>query len=180
MTELALICKPLVEPTEILIQLQTGQLLKVNGSRGNAIIICHSHHAELAGPGAGVGGLFDADCTRVIPVGNISLVYPESRSERQKAYVLRQNWISFTQHAMNTYVPLQRAKLIFMLLHRYFDASIIQQLPDEVIAQLVGVLPRTIGMVRQAEKVQEKRSLEVEEFRRREMQKEEERRTVIR
>lgn len=178
MTELALIRKPLVEPTEILTQLQTGQLLKVNGTRGNAIIICHSHHAELAGPGAAVGGVFDADCTRVIPVGTISLVYPESRRERQKAYVVRQNWILFTQHAMNTYVPLQRAKLILTLLHRYFDYSIIKELPDEVIAQLVGVLPKTIGMVRQAWKVQEFRSSEGRNLGVQEKRNSEERRKV--
>ncbi|HBB34327.1 MAG TPA: hypothetical protein DDZ80_13590 [Cyanobacteria bacterium UBA8803] len=150
MTELALIRRPIVQPTDILTQLQTGQLLRVNGDRGNAIIICHRHHAELAGPGAVVGGPFDLDCNRVIPIGNISLVYPESRRDRQKGYVLRQRWILFTQHAMQSYVPLQRAKTMLILLHKYFDSEVIDQLPDEVIAQLVGVLPKTVEMLRQS------------------------------
>lgn len=154
MTELALVRRPIIEPTEILTQLQTGQLLKVNGKRGSAIIICHRHHGEIAGPGAVVGGAFDMDCSRVIPIGNISLVYPESRSERQKGYVLRQRWILFTQHAMKSYVPLQRAQTMLILLHKYFDSQLIDQLPDEVIAQLVGVLPKTISMVRQSCKSQ--------------------------
>jgi hypothetical protein len=150
MTKLALIRKPIIQPTEILSQLQTGQLLRVNGTRGNALIIMHRHHAELAGSGAAVGGLFDADCTRVIPIGTLSLVYPESRYERQKAYQLRQRWILFTQHAMTTYVPLHRAKILLSLLYKYFDAQFIDELSDDVIAQLVGVLPKTIGTVRRS------------------------------
>jgi len=154
MTDKSLIRRPISQPTEILSQLQSGQLLRVNGSRGNAIIIFHRHHAELAGPGAAVGGVFDLDCSRVIPVGNISLVYPESRLERQKAYARRQQWNLFTQHAMESWVPLQRAKNLLILLHQYFDPQIIDQLPDEILAQLVGVFPKTIGMVRQSLKSQ--------------------------
>lgn len=155
MTAQALVCRPIVQTTEILNQLQSGQLLRVNGRPGNAIIICHRHHAELAGPGAAVGGPFDVDCRRVIPVGKISMVYPQSRSDRQKAYAQRQRWILFTQHAMESWVPLQRAKHILFLLYKYFDPQIIDQLPDEIIAQLVGVLPTTVSMVRQSLKCQQ-------------------------
>lgn len=157
MTEQALVRRPITQPTDILAQLQSGQLLRVSGCRGNAIIICHRHHAELAGPGAAIGGVFDLNCSRVIPVGNISLVYPESRSERHKAYTLRQRWMLFTLHAMESYVPLQRATNFLCLLHQYFDPQIVEQLPDEVLAQLVGVLPKTISMVRQAYNLQQER-----------------------
>jgi hypothetical protein len=150
MTDRSLVRRPITQPTEILNQLQSGQLLRVKGCRGNAIIICHRHHAELAGPGAAVGGTFDLDCSRVIPIGNISIIHPESQSERQKAYILRQRWILFSQSAMQNSVPLQCAKKILILLYKYFDPQLIDQLPDEVLAQLVGVLPKTIGMVRQS------------------------------
>jgi hypothetical protein len=154
MTEHALVRRLTTQPTDILAQLQSGQLLRVSGCRGNAIIICHRHHAELAGPGAAVGGVFDLNCSRVIPVGNISLVYPESRSERHKAYTLRQRWMLFTLHAMKSQVPLQRATNFLCLLHKYFDSQRVEQLPDEVLAQLVGVLPKTISMVRQTHNFQ--------------------------
>jgi hypothetical protein len=150
MTDQALVQRPIVQPTEILNQLQSGQLFKVNACRGNAIIICHRHHAELAGPGAAVGGPFDIDCGRVIPVGKISIVYPQSSLERQKAYALRKRWILFTLHAMESWLPLERAKNLLILLYKYFDPQIINELPDEVLAQLVGVLPKTIGMVRKS------------------------------
>jgi hypothetical protein len=148
MTNKSLTRRPIIQPTEILSQLKTGQLLRVNGCRGNALIICHHHHAEIAGPGAAVGSIFDLKCSRIIPVGKISIAYPESRIERQQAYARRQQWILFTHRAMESWVPLERAKNILILLHKYFEPQIINELPDEVLAQLVGVLPKTIAMVR--------------------------------
>jgi hypothetical protein len=154
MTDKALIRRPITQPTEILNQLQSGQLLKITGSRGNAIIICHRYHAEIAGPGAAIGGAFDFDCKRVIPLGKISLVYPESRLERQQAYAVRQRWLGFTKQAMNSYVPLERAHKILTLLYKYFEPQIIDKLPDEIIAQLVGVMAKTVRMVRPSVKPQ--------------------------
>ncbi|HAG83798.1 MAG TPA: hypothetical protein DCL61_22280 [Cyanobacteria bacterium UBA12227] len=165
MTERALIRRPIVQPTEILTQLQTGQLLVVNGDRGNAIIICHRHHAEIAGPGAAVGGSFvDIDCRRVIPIGKVSLVYPESYSQRQKAWLIRQRWNLFTQHIMKNHVPLDRANHLLMMLYKYFDRQLIEQLPDEIIAQLIGVLPKTIRIMRQSETSQQQQALQNSEL----------------
>ncbi len=154
MTDQSLVRRPITQPKEIINQLQNGQLLRVSGCRGNAIIICHRHHAEIAGPGAAVGGIFDIKCSRVIPLGKVSIVYPESYSERQKAYQLRQQWILFTQNAMESSVPLQRANRLLLSLYKYFEPQIIDQLPNEVLAKLVGVLPKTIAMLRQHRKSQ--------------------------
>ncbi|NES19021.1 MAG: hypothetical protein F6K41_08845 [Symploca sp. SIO3E6] len=148
MTDQALSHRPITQPTDILNQLQSGQLLRVYGRRGNALIIVHRHHAEIAGPGAAVGSVFDLDCCRVIPVGKVSIIYPESLTKRQQAYVMRQKWIRFTQKAMETYIPLERGQRLLILLHKYFATELIDSLSDEVLAQLVGVLPRTIEMVR--------------------------------
>lgn len=158
MTDQSLVRRPITQPKEIINQLQNGQLLRVSGSRGNAIIICHCHHAELAGPGAAVGGMFDIKCSRVIPLGKISIIHPASYNERQKAYKLRQQWLRFTQNAMESTVPLQRASKLLMSLYKYFEPQIIDQLPNEVLAKLVGVLPKTIGMVRQSTNHQQLRS----------------------
>ena len=150
MEDKSLVCRPITQPTEILSQLQTGQLLRVKSSPGNALIICHPHHSELAGPGAAVGSVFDLKCSRVIPIGKVSIVYPETRIERQNAYVLRQQWILFTHKAMESWVPLERAKGLLIMLYQYFDPQLIDELPDEVLARLVGVLPKSIGIMRQA------------------------------
>lgn len=158
MTEQFLALRPITQPKEIINQLQNGQLLKVSGIRGNGIIIFHRHHAELAGPGAAVGGIFDIKCSRVIPLGKASIVHPQSFNERQKAYKLRQQWIRFTQNAMESAVPLQRANQLLISLYKYFDPQIIDQLPSDVLAKLVGVLPKTIAMVRQSKEHQQLRS----------------------
>lgn len=153
----ALISRPFTQPTEILTQLHSGQLLQVRGHRGSAIIICHRHHAELAGPGSAVGGIFDIDCRRAIPIGNLGLVYPDSRPDRQKAYAMRQKWMGFTQKAMESSVPLRRAQSILILVEKYFGSLVVHQLSDELLAQMVGVLPKTIEMGRQAIKTRSER-----------------------
>jgi hypothetical protein len=158
MTEQFLALRPITQPKEVINQLQNGQLLKVSGIRGNGIIIVHPHHAELAGPGAAVGGFFDIKCSRVIPLGKISIIHPQSFSERQKAYKLRQQWIGFTQNAMASSVPLERAHKLLTSLYKYFEPQIIDQLPPDVLAKLVGVLPKTIAMVRQSREHQQLRS----------------------
>lgn len=150
----ALIPKPITQSTEILTNLHSGQILRVYGRRGSALIICHTHHAELAGPGAAVGSLLDLDCRRVIPLGRPALVYPQTREERQKAFAIRQQWICFTQKAMESYVPLQRSRAILFMLERYFAPEIVNQIPDDIVSQLVGVLPKTIKMARRATKPQ--------------------------
>jgi hypothetical protein len=150
MNDKSLVCRPITQSTEILSQLHTGQLLKVNGHPGNALIICHPHHSELAGPGAAVGGIFDLKCIRVIAIGKVSIVYPETHRERHKAYIRRQQWMLFTQKAMKSWVPLQRSKRLLILLYQYFDPKLIDELPDEVLARLVGVLPKTMGTMRHA------------------------------
>lgn len=149
MTDNTLILKPIIQSTEILTQLHSGQLLKVCGRRGSGIIICHCYHAELAGPGAAVGGIFDIDCREIIPVGKVALVYPQTKEERQKAYMVRQQWMRLTLKAMETHVPVQRAKTLLSLLERYLDSASVSQLPDDLVAQLIGVLPKTVRMARQ-------------------------------
>lgn len=133
---------------EILAQLSSGQLLVVNSRRRNGLIIYKRFHAEFAGPGAAVGSFFDVDCQRVIPVGDLSLVHPETQEERQKAYLIRRQWIRLTQQFTDNPVPLQRAQMILNQFENYFSQDTIAQLPDEAFALLVGVLPQTIRMLR--------------------------------
>jgi len=135
--------------TEFITQLNSGQLLMVNSRRRNGLVIYKQFHAEFAGPGAAVGGFFDVDCTKAIPVGDLSLVEPDTHEERQKAYLIRRQWIRLTQQFTDNAVPLQRAQMILNQFDNYFDPSTVSQLPDEAFALLVGVLPHTIRMVRQ-------------------------------
>lgn len=134
--------------SEILSLLQSGQLLMVNRNRRNGLIVCKHYHAEFAGPGAAVGGFYDEDCQKVVSVGNISLVYPETPEERMNAYLIRRQWIRFTQQLTNYELPLQRAQKTIEQFENFFDPQLVSQLSDEAFALLVGVFPQTVSKAR--------------------------------
>lgn len=134
---------------EILAQMHSQQRLIVNSRRRNGLIIYKRYHAEFAGPGAAVGGDFDKDCQRTLPVGNLSLIYPETADERQRAYLIRRQWIRLTTQITNDPVPVQRAQRILTQFQQYFDAETVARVPDDAFALLVGVLPQTIRRVRE-------------------------------
>lgn len=139
------------EPNEP-IPFDIDDLLVVNSRRRNGLILFKRYHAEFAGPGAAVGGIIDRDCQLALPLGNFSLLRPESSDDRQRAYALRRQWIRLTaQITTNNPVPLQRAQLILNQFEYYFDPKIIAQIPDEALALLIGVLPQTIRKARSAE-----------------------------
>lgn len=128
--------------------LHEGHLLVVSKRRRNGLILYKQFHAEFAGPGAAVGGLFDANCERTIPVGDLSLVKPASHEERQEAYLIRRQWIRLTQQFTDTSASVERARMILNQFETYFDAETVAGVTDEAFALLVGVLPHTIRTAR--------------------------------
>ncbi len=136
--------------SEILQLLHSGQVLMVNSRRRNGLIIYKRFHAEFAGPGATVGGFYDRDCEWALPVGNLSLLSPESHEERQKAYLIRRQWIRLMKQITEKPLPQQRVQKILEQFEQYFDSETVSRLPDEAFALLVGVLPQTVRMVRKA------------------------------
>ncbi|MGQ4645917.1 hypothetical protein [Lyngbya aestuarii] len=128
--------------------LHDKQLMIVNSRRKNGLILLKRYHAEFAGPGSAVGGIFDRDCQRVLPVGNLSLLCPESAEERQRAYLIRRQWVRLTEQITNNPIPLQRAQKILNQFEAFFDSETIAQLPDQAFALLVGVFPQTIRKAR--------------------------------
>jgi hypothetical protein len=136
------------EAATILAHIHSGKLWMVNSRRRNGLILCKAFHAEFAGPGAAVGSFFDADCHRVIPVGDLSLLHPQDHEDRQKAYLIRRQWIRLTQQFTDQSMPVQRAQMILNQFENYFDQETIARIPDEVLAQLVGVLPYSVRLAR--------------------------------
>ena len=137
------------QSTQLLSNFSSGQLLKIKANPGNAIIICHRYYAEIVGPGAAVGGVLDLDCQQVIPMGEVSFVVPSSFQERKQAYLTRQKLIRAMQMVVQNRIPLQRAKITISIVKHYCCAEAFKNLPDEVLAQIAGVLPKTITMARQ-------------------------------
>ena len=136
--------------SEILQLLHSGQVLMVNSRRRNGLIIYKNFHAEFAGPGATVGGFYDRDCEAAIPVGNLSLLSPASPEDRQKAYLIRRQWIRLMKQITEKPLPQQRVQKILEQFEQYFDTETVTRIPDEAFALLVGVLPPTVRLVRRA------------------------------
>ncbi|MBM0741702.1 hypothetical protein JOY44_08735 [Phormidium sp. CLA17] len=145
----------LPNPTEnrdnnlVLGQLTSGQLWMVNSRRRNGLIIYKQFYAEFAGPGAAVGSFFDVDSNQVLPVGELSLISPEDQEERQKAYLIRRQWIRLTHQLTDNPIPSQRAQMILNQFDNYFGANTVAKIPDEAFALMVGVLPQTVSLLRQ-------------------------------
>lgn len=134
--------------SDVLTSLHSGKVFIVNSRRRNGLILFKRYHAEFAGPGAAVGGDYDADCEMVIPIGNLSLLTPESHEERQKAFLIRRQWIRLIKQITEHHQPQQRVQKILDQFEQYFPQDMVASLPDIAFALLVGVLPQTVGLVR--------------------------------
>ncbi|MEM7726788.1 MAG: hypothetical protein AAF208_10510 [Cyanobacteria bacterium P01_A01_bin.45] len=120
----------------------------VNSRRRNGVILFKRYHAEFAGPGAVIGGDYDLDCYGVLPIGNLSILSTDSHEERQKAYLIRRQWIRLIKQITEHPIPQQRVCKILDQFEQYFPSEIVSRLPDEAFALLVGVLPQTVKSVR--------------------------------
>ena len=136
------------EPMSLLERIQQGHLMVVDSRRRNGLILYKKFHAEFAGPGAAVGGSIDMDCEGVLPVGSLLLLEPSDHEDRQKAYLIRRQWIRLTHQFTDNKTPSKRAQMILNQFETYFDRDTIDQIPDIAFAKLVGVLPHTIMVAR--------------------------------
>jgi hypothetical protein len=137
-----------IDETEITNQLNEGKLLVVNPRRKNGLILIKKYYAELAGPGAVVGSCFDQDLKSVIAVDDLSLIKPQTPEEKQKAYLIRRQWVRLIQQFTNNPIPEERAQVILNQFEHWFGPKTTLSLPDEAFALLVGVLPSTVKKVR--------------------------------
>ncbi|MGD1865252.1 MAG: hypothetical protein ACFB0D_11910 [Phormidesmis sp.] len=133
---------------DVVEKIDSGQLWVVNSRRRNGLIVVREFHAEFAGPGAAVGGSLDENVVKVIPIGNLSLLEPDSHEAHQNAIKIRLQWIRLTQNFTDQPEPNDRARMILEQFKTYFDQATVDLVPDEAFAMLVGVLPQTIRRVR--------------------------------
>jgi hypothetical protein len=136
------------EEADILGKIRGKDLWIVNSRRRNGLILHKEFYTEFAGPGAAIGGNLDADCRGVIALGSLSLIAPDSPEEQQKALRIRLQWVRLTQNFTDKPVSIDRARMILEQFKSYFDQTIVDQVPDEAFALMVGVLPCTISRAR--------------------------------
>ncbi|WP_373478516.1 hypothetical protein [Geminocystis sp.] len=128
--------------------LRQKNLLIINPKRKNGLILIKTYYAEFAGPGAIIGGCFDQDLQDVIPVGNLSLLEPLNNQDRQRAYLIRRQWVKLTKQIIDNPLSHERAQVILNQFEHWFDAETAKNVPDAVFALIVGVLPETITKAR--------------------------------
>ena len=136
--------------SSLLTDILNGKVFTVNSRKRNGLILFKEHHAEFAGPGAVVGGDYDRDCRGVLPIGHLSLleIDASNHEERQKAYLIRRQWIRLIKQITENPSPSQRIQKILDQFEQYFPSDVVAGLPDEAFALLIGVLPQTVCIVR--------------------------------
>ncbi len=142
---------PFLNKGELITQLSSGQLLVVDGTRHSGLIIQKRYHSEFAGPGSAVGGFFDIGVQHLFPIGDLSLLAPASSAydERQQAFSTRRQWLRLIEQLTENAAPLMRSALLLERFSHYFDNAMIDVLPNEVLANLIGVMPTTMAIARQ-------------------------------
>ncbi|XHX79335.1 MAG: hypothetical protein RBJ76_05225 [Stenomitos frigidus ULC029] len=128
--------------------LSVPQLLAVGEHKRSGLIICKTHHAEFAGPGAAVGTLVEQACVSVIAIGSPEIVSVMTHQQRQTAYSRRIQWMRWLQKITEQPNAIERAEKLFASFEEFFGAQALMGLSDEVLALLIGVLPQTIATVR--------------------------------
>lgn len=129
----------------------------VSAHRRNGLILCKTFHAEFVGPGAAVGRPSDFDCHTVIAIGKQSsettalntLEELITLEERQDAYRRRIQWMNWLRKLTDQQHPKARAEALLASFDAFFEPETVATLPVEVLALLIGVLPRTMEQVLQ-------------------------------
>lgn len=134
--------------SQIIHQLRSQKQWVINPRRKNGIILYKPYHAEFAGPGAVIGGIFDQDVVKVVQVGKLSLIKANNSQERQRSYLIRRQWIKLLTKILENPDPIQRAQVILNQFENWFDPQTASSVSNLAFANLIGVLPQTIAQVR--------------------------------
>jgi hypothetical protein len=124
------------------------RLLAVGEQKRSGLILCKSHAAEFAGPGAAICSPHNISYDQIITIGSPEIVEVTGYQERQQAYGRRIQWVRWLQRIITEPEATQRAEKLFAGFEEFFGSEVLNDLPNEVLALLAGVLPHTIHRLR--------------------------------
>ena len=127
---------------------KSGQFLSLTSDCQGGIILQKPFYADFVGPGAAVGSSFDINCTSVYVIGSVKFCASTIYSERQQAFQQRMSYTQQLQDILQVESPLERACLIMHQLGQWVGAEEAKKIPDNLVAQLAGLLPRTVVFAR--------------------------------
>ena len=125
---------------------KSGQLLVLKPNCRGGLIIQKPFYADFVGPGAAVGGSFDIQCTSVYVIGEVEFDVPATYEERQQAFQSRIAYIQKLEEILSVSSSIHRACLMIRQLSLWLGVSHVRRIPLELIAQLGGVLPKTVSV----------------------------------
>ena len=137
-----------IQDLDLLGSLQRQECLIINSGRKNGVIIYKPYHAEFAGPGSLIGGTIDVNLVAILPVGELSVSFPETAKERIAAYLMRRQWNRLIKQVTDQPNPSERAQLILNQFEHWFDKQTMEAIPDDAFGLLVGVFPQTVKSIR--------------------------------
>ncbi len=141
------------------------RLLAVSECKKSALILCKAFHAEFAGPGAAVSLAVEENYEAVLAIGSPSLVEVVTPEARQVAYSRRIQWLRWLQKIAELPQPASRAEKLLSSFAAFFGSQIAVDIPNELMAMLVGVMPHTIAIAKlQYRQVQASTSQQLEYF----------------
>lgn len=128
----------------------SDEILVLAEGKKCGLIVCKTHYAEFVGPGAAVFSPAEASDDALIAIGSPEYRRVNSPSARQRAYNIRIQWMRWLQKITESAKdPIKRSEKLLSSLEGFFGAAMVWQLPDRPLAELIGVLPRTMHEVRE-------------------------------
>ncbi|WP_052128631.1 hypothetical protein [Neosynechococcus sphagnicola] len=124
--------------------LGSGQLLSLSPHHQGWLILQKPFYTEFVGPGAAIGGSFDVQCKSIFAIGDVQFVAPTTLAEKKQAFQVRINSIQLLHELMQEISPLQRAVLLVEQLCSMLGIGLAQEIPHELAAQLIGVMPHNL------------------------------------
>jgi hypothetical protein len=128
--------------------LPSNPVLAISEHHRCGLILTNAHYAVFAGPGAAIGMSGELEFEEVVMIGEPQLVCISQHPARQRAYNSRIQWMRWLQRITSHPDAWQRTEKLLASFEAFFSPRIVASLPDTVLAQLIGVLPQTVQMVR--------------------------------
>lgn len=125
---------------------KSGQWLALKPECRGGLIVQKSFYADFVGPGAAVGGSFDINCTSVYVIGEVEFYAPTTYTERQHAFQKRMTYLKKLSEILSVHAHIHRACLILRQLCLWVGVSQSRSIPVELIAQLGGLMPQSVGL----------------------------------
>lgn len=137
-----------ISPKASDIAIPLRRLLAVGEKKRGGLILCKSHYAEFAGPGAAIACPTEQGYSFIIAIGDPEIIEVTTLDDRQRAYGRRIQWVRWLQKIVGHPDPVQRAEKLFSGFEEFFSSEVVSWIPDETLALLAGVLPHTIAAAR--------------------------------